>query len=163
MSGERNPKPYLREIVQVLKEDLKRTYGNGRAAQEIVDWYTLLGKQRRLKEDDMQRWFPGFPAPIALSLPIAERNDEKFPRWLELRIPQRSLGDHLWAAALATLGWEPYMVPIDDRLDGSSTPGGWHRFVEGLPMAVAILAAVIRARGWAYTCGRFAKASRRAH
>ena len=74
LSGKRDPKPYLREIVQVLKEDLKRTYGNGRAAQEIVDWYTLLGRQRGLKEDDMQRWFPGFPAPIVAG---------NFPRFVE--------------------------------------------------------------------------------
>ena len=80
-AGKRDPKPYLREIVQVLKEDLKRTYGNGKAAQEIVDWYTLLGRQRRLKEDDMQRWFPGFPAPIiASNIPHL-----KLPPWYQRR------------------------------------------------------------------------------
>ena len=95
-------------------------------------------------------------------------------RWLhELRIPQRWLLVTTYGLPpLQPLGWEPYMVPIPAfkerdtiallkrRLDGfwnrrSRVMARWlHRFVEGLPMAVAILAAVIRSRGWAYTCGR---------
>jgi hypothetical protein len=44
------------------------------------------------------------------------------------------------------------------RLDGlwdrrSSVMARWlHRFVEGLPMAITMLAAVIRSRGWGYVC-----------
>lgn len=93
-------------------------------------------------------------------------------RWLhELRIPQRWLLVTTYGLPpLQPLGWEPYMVPIPAfkerdtiallkrRLDGlwdrrSRVMARWlHRFVEGLPMAAAILAAVIRSRGWGYVC-----------
>ena len=143
----------------------------------LMDWLRAFDQQSRLGALSLpilaERLEQAMKSRGGRYLLIIENIDG---RWLhELRIPQRWLLVTTYGLPpLQPLGWEPYMVPIPafrerdtiallkQRLDGfwdrrSRVMARWlHRFVEGLPMAVAILAAVIRCAGMdLYVWGAF--------
>lgn len=70
ISGKRDASAYLAELASVLKEDLIQELSIAQAAQEIKDWYALLGADHLLRKADFEGWFPKVsPVSIAGQIP----------------------------------------------------------------------------------------------
>lgn len=64
LSGERDPSAYLAELASVLRVDLIQQLSLAQAAQEISDWYVLLGAEHLWRKALYESWFPALSPPL---------------------------------------------------------------------------------------------------